>query len=661
MNRTLRAIAAVVLIVIIVFCAITLCQNTGGAFRLDITDQKLYTLSEGTKVVLAKLNQPLKMKLYYAETAARKAPDQIRFYNNYYYFVEALLKEYARASGGMVELELIDPRPYSDDEEEALRHGLRRFPITEEENFFFGLVLQTQFGVVKSIPFFAPERQNFVEYDISHLIETAVTRQKKRVGVLSSLPVVGGEGGDYMAALRRMQGLPPEPAWTVIEHLRQQYDVNEVKTDVEQIRNVDILLVVHPTDLPEKTLFAIDQFVLEGGRAIICVDPYCFAARSNDPTGRAGKSTSSDLNRLLRTWGVEMPQDTYAGDRALALAIRGERRAENLIGYLGLRGEECFNRTEVITSNLNEVSVVFAGSLQKVTGAEGQEADVESEIIPLVQTTDRGNTWKVEGPWDWVRIVPEKFLRYFTDGVEPVLLGCLVKGRFKSSFPDGIEVTEESSDKDKGSGEEGDSQDKKETTSRTGLTEAAADCAVVVIADVDFMTDMIAYRNTVFGMKVAVGNNSDLLFNSIDALGGSGDLIGLRSRGNFRRPFDRIEKIRRQAERETVLEEEKINAEIARFQQELQKIASSAKEGQEDLVAASFVQKQRDLEFKIHQAQRELRDVQKKRRVKIEKLGNKLRDLNMWSNSAVILLIAIVVSMRRSLMRRRYVSHASDA
>ncbi len=661
MNRTLRTAAAVVLIGIIVFCAITLCQNMAGAMRLDVTDRKLYTLSQGTKAALGRLNQALKLKLYYTKTAARKAPDQIRFYNNYYYFVEALLKEYARASRGMVELEIIDPRPYSDEEEEALRHGLRRFPITEEENFFFGLVLQTQFGVVKSIPFFAPERQNFVEYDISHLIETAVTRQKKRLGVLSSLPVMGGEGGDYMAALRRMQGLPPEPAWTVIEHLRQQYDVNEVKTDVEEIRNVDILLVIHPTDLPEKALFAIDQFVLQGGRAIICVDPYCLVARGNDPMRRGGDLTSSDLNRLLRTWGVEMPRDTYAGDRSLALPVRGERREEKLIGYLGLTGEQCFNRENVITSNLNEVSVIFAGSLQKVTGTEGADAEVQSEIIPLLQTTDRGNSWKVEGPWDWVRIVPDKFMRYFTDGTEPVLLGCLIKGRFKSSFPDGIEVAEESTEKDTDSGEEGGSEDKKQTSKRTGLTEAAKDCAVVVIADVDFMTDMVAYRNTVFGIKVAFGNNSDFLFNAMDDLGGSGDLIGLRSRGNFRRPFDRVEQIRMDAEQETALEEEKINAVIAGFQQELRAVASSAKEGQEDLVAASFVQKQRDLELKIHQAQRELRDVQNKRREKIEQLGKTLQNVNMWSAPAVILVIAIVLSIRRSILRRRYVSHASDA
>jgi ABC-type uncharacterized transport system involved in gliding motility auxiliary subunit len=640
-----------------------LVENAGGFLRVDVTEQKLYTLSEGTKAVLSKINQPLKLKLYYTKTAARKAPDQIRFYNNYFHFVEALLAEYARAAKGMIELEVIDPRPFSDEEAGAMRYGLRRFPITEEESFFFGLVLQTQFGVVKAIPFFGPERQTFVEYDISHLIDTAITREKRRIGVLSSLPVMGGEGEGYMAAFRRMQGLPPEPGWTVVEHLRQQYQVEEIKSDANEIEDVDILLVIHPVDLAGKTLFAIDQFVLQGGRAIVLVDPYCLAGRSRDQMGRGSMTVSSDLNTLLRTWGVEILEDTYAGDRELALFTQVERnqRMEKLIGYLGLR-DDCFNRDNIITANLNDVKLVFPGVLRK-TATEAEQTDRSTEVIPLIQTTERGNSWKVEGPWDWIRIVPEKFMRYFTPGTSPVLMGCLVKGRFKSAFPDGIEVDEESDDDESGADESGDeaSENEEGMKRRTGLTEATADCAVVVIADVDFITDQFAYRNTFFGIKVALGNNGDLLLNAIDDLGGSGDLIGLRSRGNFRRLFTVVEDIRTKAAEETAAEEAKINAEIAGFRQELQEVMSEAKEGEEDLVAASIVEKRRDLELKIRMGERELREVQKKRREKIEKLERTLQNANMWSAPAVILVIAIVLGVRRGVVRRRYVSHASDA
>jgi ABC-type uncharacterized transport system involved in gliding motility auxiliary subunit len=665
MNRTLRTIAALILVGIIVSCGITLCVNAGGLFRVDVTEQKLYTLSDGTKAVLGKINQPLKLKLYYTKTAARKAPDQIRFYNNYFHFVEALLEEYHRASRGIVELEIIDPRPFSDEEADAMRFGLRRFPITQEENFFFGLVLQTQFGVVKTIPFFGPERQNFIEYDISHLIDTAIARQKKRLGVLSSLSVMGGEGGGHMAAMRRMQGLPPEQAWTVVGHLQQQYQVEAIQSDANEIENVDILLVIHPVDLPEKTLFAIDQFVLAGGNAIVLVDPHCFAARPQNPMARQAPMQSSGLNELLRSWGVQMLEDTYAGDRALAIATQADRnqRLEPLIGYLGLQGN-CFNPDNVVTANLNEVRLVFPGVLRKTIG-EDEEDDESVEVIPLLQTTERGNSWKVEGPWDWIRIVPSKFMAYFTDGTSPVLMGCLVKGRFKSAFPDGIEVEDESSEDEsepRPIGDEASEQQKQAKPRRIGgLTQATSDCAVVVIADVDFITDQFAYQNTFFGVKVALGNNSDLLLNAIDDLGGSGDLIGLRSRGNFRRPFTVVDDIRRQAQEDTALEEAKINAEIAGFRQELQQVVSSAKEGEEELVVASIVQKRRDLELKIRLAERELRNVQKKRRERIERLGRNLQNANMWAAPAAILLIAIVLSIRRTVLRRRYVSHASDA
>jgi ABC-type uncharacterized transport system involved in gliding motility auxiliary subunit len=658
---------AVVFIGVIMFCAISISQNIGEGLRLDITDQKLYTLSKGTRSILGKLNQPLKLRLYYTKTAARKAPDQIRFYNNYYYFVESLLKEYARASNGMISLEVIDPRPFSEEEEESLRHGLRRFPITAEENFFFGLVLQTEFGVVKNIPFFSPDRQNFVEYDISHLIDTAITRQKKRIGILSSLPVMGGDDG-YMAALRRMQGLAEQPAWTIVHHLRQQYDVSKVEGDTDEIKDVDILLVIHPKELSEKTLFAIDQFVLKGGRAIVFVDPRCFVDRASNPMGRQAGEPSSDLNSLLRKWGVEMLAGEFAGDRSLAMYAQVERdeRVEQIIGYLGLT-RECFNAESVITANLNELRVLFAGALLETSEDERGEGVGQNEVIPLVQTTDRGNTWTVAGPWDWVRIVPKTLMGYFTDGTSPVVMGCLIKGRFKSNFPDGIEVTDESSDdkpgteKDEGTGDNEVDANAPPAKRLKGLTEASTDCAVVVFTDVDFISDAYAYRDTIFGMKVPWGNNTDLVFNAVDDLGGSGDLIGLRSRGNFRRPFVVVDEIRSTAERETAEEIAGINAEKARLEKELQEIVSSAKKGEEHIIAKEFVDKQRALEFKIRQTERELRDVQKKRREKIEQLGSMLQNINTSVAPAVILLVAIILSIRRSVLRRRYVSHASDA
>jgi len=658
MNRTMRAVLGAVLILVIVFSAISISQNIGKSLKLDITDQRLYTLSEGTTSILSKLNQPIKAKLYYAKTASLKGPDQIRFFNNYYEFVKALLEEYVAASNGMVELEVIDPRPFSDDEEQALRYGLRRFPITEEENFFFGLVVQTQFGVEKAIPFFSPDRQNFVEYDISYLVDTAVTRQKKTVGVMSSLPVMGDDVSGYMAEMMMRQGQRPRPAWTFVEQLRRKYEVKTVATDVNDINDVDILLVVHPKGFSEQTLFAIDQFVLKGGRTIVCVDPYCFSDRppQMQMQMQMQHDHSSDLNALMRTWGLEMPANTFAGDRNLAdlTPTRTNQRRERLIGYLKLAPEgNCFAEDNVISADLNQVRFFFSGVLREVADAnEAKESNVER--MPLVTTTSRGNSFSVSNSYELMFMDAPALMRKFSDGSKPVAMACLITGRLKSSFPDGIEVESESPDPN----------DPNETVTTTrnvaGLTEAEEDCAVVVFSDVDFISDALAYQDSFFG-KMVVGDNSTLMLNAIDDLSGSSDLVSIRSRGNFKRPFVVVDEIERQAEAETAEEVEEINAQIAGFQSELQSIVSSAKEGQEEVIGGSIMKKKQEVELKIHQAQRQLRQVKMTRRERIERLGNRLRQANMLGAPTVILVIAIVLGIRRSARKRHYISHASDA
>jgi len=660
-NRTIRAIIGTGLVLVIIFSAISICQDIGKGLKVDVTDQKLYTLSDGTKSILSKLNQPIKAKLYYAKTAALKGPDQIRYFNNYYQFVKALLEEYVAVSKGMVELEVIDPRPFSDDEVQALRYGLRRFPITQEENFFFGLVLQTQFGVEKAIPFFSPDRENFVEYDISYLIDTAVTRQKRKIGVLSSLDVMGDDVSGYMAEMMLRQGQQPKGPWTFVEQLRKQYEVVSVPTDANDINDIDILLVVHPKDLSEQTLFAIDQFVLKGGRMIAFVDPHCFADRPDQRMMQMGMqvSRSSELNALLKTWGIEMPANTFAGDLNLAsmASIRANQRPERIIGYLNLTPEgKCFDTDNVITAQLNQVRILFSGVLREI--ADPNEVD-EVRRTPLVTTTDRGNSFSISNAYELMILDASNLMRKFVEGNRPVVMGYLITGRLKSSFPEGIEIEveadEESSDETK------DPNDVKKIKKRIkGLTEAQEDCAVVVFADVDFISDAIAYQSSFFG-KIVVGDNSALVLNTIDDLSGSGDLVSIRSRGNFKRPFVIVDEIERRAEDETREEVAKINAQIAGFQNELRTILASAKEGQEEVIGSSILQKQRDLELKQRQAQRQLNEVKLTRRERIEHLGNILRGFNMLMAPAVILIIAIVLGIRRGVRKRHYISHASDA
>ncbi len=673
MNRTLRAILGAVLILIIAFSGISICQNIGGRLKVDVTDQGLYTLSDGTKAILGRLNQPITAKLFFARKAAMKAPDQIQYFTNYFEFVKSLLDEYVAASGGKVKLEVIDPRPFSDDEEQAMRLGLQRFPITENENFFFGLAIQTQFGVDKVIPFFSPDRHNFVEYDISYLIDTAMTKQKKKIGVMSSLPVMGQDTSDYMAQMMRMQGQQPEPPWTFVEQLKNKYEVTTVPTDVNEVNDVDILIVVHPKDLPEQTQFAIDQFVLKGGRTIVCVDPHCISDRpQRNPMQMSVQSQNSSLDRLMRSWGLEMPENTFAGDRSLAMeaSVSRNARAEKVIGYLELT-RDCFNHDSAITTELNQVRTLFAGVLKEIdtqskdaaqTADPNQPKEAKAEDkpaiqrTPLVMTTQHGNAWKVGSAFELMFPDPAKMMAGFVDGDRPVAMGYLVTGRFKSSFPEGIELEVA------GATDPNDPNEPKKIKKHiAGLTEATEDCAVAVFSDVDFISDQLAYAGSFFG-KMVVGDNSALLLNTVEELGGSGDLIAIRSRGNFKRPFVVVDKIEQEAERATADEVALVNAQIDGFNQKLQELVSSAKgEDEQKILGSDIVQTKRKLEMDIRNAQKRLRGIKEKSQVQTDRLGNKLKMVNMTAVPGVIMLVAVVLGVWRSVRRRQYISHTSDA
>lgn len=658
MNRTTRAILGIFFIVVIAVSAISISQNLGKRARLDITERHLYTLSEGTKEILAELKQPITLKLFYTKTAAMKAPDQIRFYNNYYTYVKALLQEYELQAKGNVILEVIDPRPYTDEELAAIRYGLRRFNITEDESFFFGLVVQTQFGVTKTIDFFSPDRQQFVEYDISYLIDTAITRQKTRLGVLSSLPVMGDS--DYMLRMMQMQGQQGRRKWGIIAHLEKQFEVVSVPADTDTIDEVDLLLVIQPKDLPEKTLFAIDQFVLKGGRAIVCVDPHCIA----DPPDRQQQfqgvqhQSSSNLPELLKAWGLEMSENTFAGDRSLAPTAppNPNRRPEKILSVLKLNpAENCFNKDNPIVADLGEVTMAFPGVLKTL---EQDKDTTDLKHVPLLMTSEKGNSWTIENSYELMMPDYSAFMRRFRDGTKPVVTGYMVTGHFKSAFPDGIVIPNETAEE--GTDENADPNEPTEKTV-TGLTEAAEPGAVVVIADVDFLSDMVAYQRTFFGLAT-VGDNSTLILNALENLSGSNRLISIRSRGSYERPFTVVADIEAKAEEDTLDETRKIEAQIQGFQQQLnEKIQSLQGDNKGELINQTILAEKKDIELKLRDAEKHLRDIKMQKRELVEKLKERMRFYCTIPGPVLALLIAVVLGIYRSIKRRRYISHASDS
>lgn len=652
MNRMTRAVLGIFFVMVTAVAAIYLSQELGKQIRLDFTERKLYTLSDGTKEILADLKQPITLKLFYSKTAAMKATDQIRFFNNYYTYVKALLEEYQSQGGGNVNLEVIDPRPYSEEEMAAIRFGLRRFNVTEDESFFFGLVLQTQFGVTKTIDFFSPDRQQSVEYDISYLIDTAVTRQKTRLGVLSSLPLMGDS--PYMLQMLRMQGQQGKQKWGILAHLEKQFELSEIPADTDRITDVDLLMVVQPKELPEKTLFAIDQFVLKGGRAIIFLDPHCIS----DPPDRqqqfsgAPHNAGSNLPELLKAWGLEMPEMTFAGDRSLAVVgtPNPNRPPERILSVMKLNAaKNCFNPESPITANLGEVTMVFPGVLKRFGSGE---KSAELQYVPLLMTSEQGNSWKVESPYELMSPDYGNFLRRFRDGSKPVVMGYRVTGYFKSAFPEGIVVPNEAAGAD---------SHEPQSKTKTGLTEATESGAVVVVADVDFISDMVAYQRTFFGLAT-VGDNSAFVLNALESLSGSERLISIRSRGSYERPFTVVTDIETQAEEETLEETRAIEAQVKGFETQLnEKLRSLGDDSRGELINQTILEEKKEIELQLREAEKRLRDIKMQKRKRVETLKERMRFYCTVPGPILILLVATGLGVYRSVKRKHYVSHASDS
>ena len=656
MNRMLRLVLALFFVAVISVSAIRITHLIGRRMRLDVTNHKLYTLSRGTQNILQGLKQPLTLRLYYSKKASLDASDRIQFFNLYADYVKALLEEYVLNSNGMIHLEIIDPQPYSQEELAAIRYGLKRFPINEEKNFFFGLVLQTQFGVTRTIDFFAPDRQEFVEYDISYLIDTAITRQKKKVGVLSSLPVMGDEVSDYMRAMMRMQRQQPKPPWGIVQQLQQTYEVVSIPTDTEAIGDVDLLFVVHPKDLPLQTRFAIDQYVLSGGRVVVAIDPYAVVDPPDPAMMQYGMQheAASNLPQLLTAWGLEMPALTFAGDRELAVTGAPDQRPMKLLPFPKLEGaKDCFNRDDVITSNLGEVTFMFPGVLEK---ADGENLPDDLERIPLMETTDAGNTWTVSSEFELMRPDYGAMMRKFHDGTEPQVIAWQVNGTFRSAFPDGvdIEVPVEGADEEKE-----DSQPQTETKHLSGLTEAKEKGSVIVVADVDFFSNVAAYRETIFGLTV-VGDAGAFIQNSFEALSGSTDLISIRSRGSYNRPFLKVDQIETQADARTSEEEANIEAQIKGFEQQLNEKLQGVGSNQQELINRTILEEKKDIEVKLQEAEMRLREVKNQKVRAKEALKNKLRSFAMLPGPLLTLLIAVILAIHRTVKKRHSMYHIQE-
>ncbi len=587
--------------------------------RFDLTEQRLFTLSKGSKQLLGKLENDVTLKLFFSDSA-RDMPMGLKTYARQ---VRDLLREYEVAGKGRIRLEQYDPKPDSDAEEWAQRYGIE----PQQANPFGAPVY---FGLVAvcgdheaAIPGFSPRLEQSLEYDITRLVARVAWPEKPVVGVLSSMPVLGTPQNPMLMMQRRQQ---QDRGWAALRELRADYTLREIAPDVESIdADVKTLVVVHPKSLSEKTLLALDQFVLRGGRLVALVDPFSLVdlrtTMEQNPMAMqmGGGAEPSTLGPLFDAWGVGFDTTKVVADLAAATKLNdGRGGVEENPAFLSL-GPDNLSRADLLTSPLSQVMLPFAGALE----ARKTEGVV---FTPLI-TTSEADACLVDAAT--LQMGFDGLKRQLApDGVKRVLAARL-QGEFKTAFPDGL-------------AEDGTNAVPDRLKSGQGT--------VVVFADSDFLHDSFCVQmvNTFFGqIPQPINENLTLFGGAVEQLAGHTETIGIRSRGKFNRPFTKVDELEVAAMKQWQAEEDRLEAALRDTENRLAELQRQ-KKGSERLIL-SKEQQEEIARFRQTQAQtrRQLKDVRKNLYRDIESLGLRLKVINIALVPCAVACFGLVRGIRR--------------
>ncbi len=624
MNKKLTGIAGLVVVAAIIGAANLILSNL--PLRVDMTGEKLYTLSKGSKAVLGKLENDVTLKFYYSSSSA-EMPMQLKTYAQQ---VQNLLKEYELAGNGHVALEAYDPKPDSDAEEWAQRYGVEPQNVTPfGQPVYFGLVAVCG-DREETLPRFSPRTESTLEYDVTRLVtRVGWDEQRPVIGVMTSIPGVLGQPPNPMMQMQRRQ--QPQ-GWASFMELKKDYDVREIPTTAESIdEDVKALVVLHAKDLSEKTLFAIDQFVVRGGRLIACVDAFSAMdmisqRQQQNPMmmQMGGPDGPSTLGKLFDAWGVSFDTQKVVADLASATKLNaGNGRAEENPAFLSL-GAKNVDKTDLLVSGLTQLVFPFAGAF-----SFAQKDGLKFE--PLVTTSadsaclvDRQNVQFGMGAM-------RRELK--PDGVRRTLAARL-SGTFRTAFPKGPDWKEGS------------------TNAVPKVVAEGDKGSVVLFADSDFLADDFCVQviNTLFGPIAQPWNDNLVLFsNVIEQYAGREELIGVRSRGPSNRPFAKVDALEAKAMAKWQAKQEEFEKELEETQQRLMSLQKQ-KTGNERLLLSK---EQQEEIAKLRRTQadtrRQLKNVRKELTGDIDRLGLTLKVINI----CLVPLLVIGFGILRGLKRRR--------
>ena len=609
-NRKLMTAGALGVLAIL-FVAVILLSNTllRGA-RLDLTQAHLYTLSQGTKNILASIEEPIHLTLFFSDKAAAdSAQPQAASLRNYAPRVREMLDEMSARAGGKLRVDVVDPLPFSEEEDRATGLGLQPLPWGQGgTNIFLGLAGTNSTKGKSIMPILDPGKETFLEYDVAKMIHELSMPKKPAVGLITSLSMTQG----FDAATRQMH-----PAWAIEQQLEQLFEVRSLAAATLKAidKDINVLVVVHPKQLSDDAQYAIDQFVLRGGHLLVFVDPLAEAddagADPSNPQAAMYADKSSDLPKLFKAWGVEYDPKKVVLDVRHALQISLTQGAPPVRhpAILGFTKRD-LNPTDVTTATLESINASTVGYFALAKGAK-------STLSPLIQTSNEAMTVAVER----VKFLPDPsqlLVGYKADGDQPLVVAGRLQGKFTTAFP--------------------------ERKEEGHLAEAKENGEIVLVGDTDVLTNRLWVQvQAVFGQQIqnAFANNGDFIVNAVDNLGGSSDLISIRGRATSQRPFTTVDEMRRAAEESFHGKERELQQQLSDAERKLTELQSGkSKENELILSPEQKNELQKFLDQKV-EIRKELRQVRRGLDDRIDALGTRLKLVDIGLMPLLITIFAL--------------------
>jgi ABC-type uncharacterized transport system involved in gliding motility auxiliary subunit len=593
--------------------------------RVDLTADKLYTLSEGTKAILNKLDTPIKIR-FYCTQGDNEMPV---FLKTHAQRVEDLLHEYKQNGKGNIVIEKLDPKPDSDAEDSANLDGVEGQMTSNGEKLYLGLSISC-LDQKAALPFLSPDREKLLEYDLSRAVSRVGNPQKTVVGVMSALQVFGMPANPMMA---RMGQQPQEP-WTFINELKRDFTLKQVEMTSEKIEDdVQVLVVLHPKDISEKTQYAIDQFILRGGKMLAFIDPNTIIdSRNNQMAQFGGMPSPSSIDRLLKAWGIEMDKNKVIADKNYLSRMMRGNRPEQVPTVLSLT-KEAINTEDAALSQVDSLLLPFPGTLTG-TPAEGLQ---QTWLLRTSENSELVDAFTAQ-------LSSDQIMKNFKPSGKQHNLAIRLTGKFKTAFPEGKPGDNKPV--------EGEKQDEKKEAKQpdNSLKESQKDTAVILVADADMLYDQFCVQvQDFFGQRIVIPRNGNLNLaqNFVEQLAGDMNLIGARSRATMNRPFTLVRKMQAEAEERYRAKIKELEDGLAETQRKLNEMQQNKDKSQRFILSP---EQQKELEkFRKQEAdaKKELKLVRKTLRQDVESLENKLKWTNILAMPIAVIVMGIVVAVTK--------------